>query len=153
MSQTINRRDLIKSAMAASVAIGATVSAKSAMAGDDEHKHKHHSKNKNEHAIKTALACLKDGQACVDHCFTLLKDGDTSIAKCAETVTEMLVMCDGLSKMASYRSPHLKDFAKVCAAVCKDCKKECEKHSDKHAECKQCAESCGDCIDACENIA
>ncbi len=151
MSQTINRRNLIKSAMAASVAIGAAVSSKTAMASED--KHKHHMKNKNEDVIDAALTCLKDGQACVDHCFELLKDGDTSIAKCAETVTEMLVMCDGLAKMASYRSPHLKDFAKVCAAVCEDCKKECEKHADKHAECKKCAESCGDCIEACKNIA
>jgi len=154
MPQTLNRRDLIKSAMAASVLVGATVSAKSAIAADDKHDHHaHHAKNKNMHVVDSALTCLKDGQACLDHCFILLKDGDTSIAKCAETVTEMLVMCDGLAKMASYRSPHLKDFAKVCAAVCKDCQDECEKHSDDHVECKQCAKSCADCIDACENIA
>ncbi len=151
MPQTINRRDLIKNAMAASVAIGATVSATSAISSED--RHKHHSKNKNQDIIDTALICLKDGQACLDHCFELLKDGDTNIAKCAESVTEMLVMCDGLSKMASYRSPHLKDFAEVCAAVCKDCQKECEKHADKHVECKKCAESCADCIDACKEVA
>ena len=96
---------------------------------------------------------MKDGQACLDHCFTLLKDGDKKMADCAESVTEMLVMCDGLAKMASYRSPHLKDFAKVCAAVCKDCQDECEKHSEKHVECKQCADSCADCIKACDDIA
>ncbi len=74
------------------------------------------------------------------------------MAKCAETVTEMLVLCDGLSKMASYQSSHLKKLAKVCVAVCKDCKYECEKRSDKHAACKACEDSCGDCIDACEKI-
>jgi Cys-rich four helix bundle protein (predicted Tat secretion target) len=85
---------------------------------------------------------MKDGQACLDHCFTLLEDGDKEMARCAESVTEMRVMCDSLAKMACYRSPHLKDFAKVCAAVCKDCEDEC----------KACADSCGDCIDACEKI-
>ena len=151
MPQTINRRNLIKTAMLASATIGASVTATTAMA--EKSKHEHHAKNKNEKVVDTALACLKDGQACVDHCFELLKGGDTEIARCAETVTEMLVMCDGLTKMASYRSPHLKAFAKVCVAVCEDCKKECEKHADKHAECKACADSCGDCIDACKDIA
>lgn len=153
MPETLNRRDLIKSAMLASAAIGATVSAKSVIAGDDKHDHHaHHAKNKNTKVVDTALVCLKDGQACLDHCFILLKDGDTSMAKCAETVTEMLVMCDALAKMASYQSPHLKAFAKVCAAVCEDCKDECDEHADDHVECKQCSESCEDCIKACENI-
>lgn len=153
MPQTMNRRNLIKNAMVASAAIGATLSAQAVSASEKKHDHSSHTKNKNDHVIDAALSCLKDGQACVDHCFELLKSGNTSIAKCAETVTEMLVMCDGLAKMASYRSTHLKAFAKVCAAVCEDCKKECEKHADKHAECKKCADSCGDCIDACKNIA
>ena len=154
MSQTLNRRDLIKGALAASAIAGSALSAKSAVAADDKNDHHaHHAKNKNENVVDTALVCMKDGQACLDHCFILLKDGDKEMASCAESVTEMLVMCDGLAKMASYRSPHLKDFAKVCAAVCKDCQDECEKHSDKHVECKQCADSCADCIKACDNIA
>ena len=154
MSQTLNRRDLIKGALAASAVAGSALSAKHAIAADDKNDHHaHHAKNKNENVVDTALTCLKDGQACLDHCFILLKDGDKEMARCAETVTEMLVMCDSLAKMASYRSPHLKDFAKVCAAVCKDCQDECEKHSDKHVECKQCEDSCKECIDACKNIA
>lgn len=154
MSQTLNRRQLIKGAVAASAVMGAALSTKSAIAGDDKHDHHaHHAKNKNKNVVEAALECQEDGQACLDHCFILLKDGDTSIAKCAETVTEMLVMCEALAKMASYQSSHLKDFAKVCAAVCKDCKDECEEHSDKHVECKECAESCEECIKACENIA
>lgn len=156
MSDTISRRNLLKSAIATgatSAAIAATLTTKTANAGDKDHSHHKHHANKNKKVIETALTCLKDGQACLDHCFVLLKDGDNEMARCAETVTEMLVMCDGLSKMASYRSPHLKDFAKVCAAVCKDCQDECKKHSDKHAECKACEESCADCIEACDNIA
>jgi Cys-rich four helix bundle protein (predicted Tat secretion target) len=151
MPQTLKRRDLIKSAMLASAAISTTLAAQSVTAEEKGH-HQHHSENKNKQVIDTALTCLQDGQACLDHCFILLKDGDTEMAKCAETVTEMLVLCDGLSKMASYRSSHLKEFAKVCAAVCQDCKDECKKHSDNHAACKACEDSCGDCIDACKKI-
>lgn len=150
MPQTINRRDLIKGAIATSAAISAAVASTSVKAKSDGHHH--HSENPNEDLIEAALECSKDGQACVDHCFTLLKKGDKEMASCAESVTEMLVMCDGLAKMASYRSPHLKEYAKVCASVCKDCQDECEKHADKHAECKACAESCEDCIKACENV-
>ena len=151
MSQTFNRRDLIKNAVVASTVVGATLSAKSSLAS--ESKHHHHAENKNQTAIDAALHCVKSGQLCMDHCIELFKNGDTSVAKCADTVNEMLAMCTALSQMAAYRSSHLKDFAKVCAAVCEDCKKECEKHSDKHVECKDCADSCGDCIDACKNIA
>lgn len=153
MSQTLNRRELIKGAIATGAAIGTTLSATSSMAKSDEHAHhKHHAKNPNKAVIDSALTCSKDGQACLDHCFVLLKDGDKEMASCAESVTQMLVMVDSLSKMASYQSPHLKEFAKVCAKVCKDCEDECDKHADKHAECKQCAESCADCIKACDNI-
>ena len=150
MTQTINRRDLIKGAVVASAAIGAAIASSSTAAKSGEHQH--HSKNPNEELIETALDCMKDGQACLDHCFVLLKDGDKEMASCAESVNEMLVMVNGLAKMAAYRSPHLKEFAKVCAKVCKDCQDECEKHSDKHAECKACEESCADCIKACEDV-
>ena len=153
MSQRINRRYLIKGIVATGAALGTTLAATSASAKSDGHSgHKHHSKNPYEDLIESAMTCSKDGQACLDHCFVLLKDGDSEIAQCAEIVTEMLVMVDALAKMASYRSSRLKEFAKVCAAVCKDCQDECEKHADKHAECKVCAESCEDCIKACDKI-
>ena len=154
MPETLNRRDLIKGALAASAAIGTMAAATSSFAKEDDHEghHMHHAKNPNTAAIDTALSCMKEGQACLDHCFVLLKDGNKEMAACAESVTEMLVMCEGLAKMASYRSPHLKEYAKVCIAVCEDCEDECKKHSDKHVECKKCEESCADCIEACKNI-
>lgn len=152
MSETLNRRDMIKGAVLASAALGTTISATAVKASDDSHQHHHHHEhNKNKHVVKAAMKCLADGQACLDHCFQLFADGDTSVAKCAESVTEMISMVTALHQMASYRSTHLKSLAKVCAAVCKDCQKECEKH-DEHVECKACAESCKDCIEACESI-
>ena len=60
-----------------------------------------------------------------------LKDGDTVMEKRAGTVTEVLVLSDGLSKMASYQSSHLKEFSKAYAVVCKDCKDEGEGEGEK----------------------
>ena len=140
------RRDLLKGAVAAS----AVMASGTALASSKDHSHH---QNSNLGVVDTALDCVKNGQVCLDHCIDLFKQGDTSVADCADKVTEMLAMCTALSQMASYQSKHLAAFAKVCAAVCKDCKKACDKHADKHQACKACAESCEDCIKACENIA
>lgn len=145
-----SRRDLLKGAVAASAAIATGVSG-TVLAGSN-HDHMNHG-NPNAALVDTSLDCLKTGQACLDHCIQLFKQGDTSVADCADKVNEMLAMCTALSKMASYNSSHLAEVAKVCAAVCKDCKKACEKHAKKHKACKECAASCEDCIKACEKIA
>lgn len=143
------RRDLLKGAVVATAAM-ATGASSSVIGASNEHMH--HG-NPNTALVDTALDCLKTGQACLDHCIDLFKMGDTSVADCADKVTEMLAMCNALSQMASYQSKHLAAVAKVCAAVCKDCKKACDKHADKHEACKACAKSCEDCIEACEKIA
>ncbi len=143
------RRDLLKGAVVATAAM-ATGASSSVMGSS--HEHMHHG-NPNTGLVDTALDCVKTGQACLDHCIDLFKMGDTSVADCADKVTEMLAMCNALSQMASYQSKHLAAVAKVCAAVCKDCKKACDKHADKHEACKACAESCEECIKACEKIA
>ena len=141
------RRNLLigATAMTAALATGTTFAASG-------HKH-HHASNRNTGLIDTALDCIKSGQACNDHCIELVKSGDTSIADCMSSVSEMLAACTALSQMASYQSKHLAALAKVCIAVCEDCEKECSKHEKKHAECKACAESCRDCIKACEKVA
>lgn len=115
--------------------------------------HMHHNMNSNTGLIDTALDCVKTGQACNDHCIELVKSGDTSIAECMSTVSEMLAACTALSQMASYQSRHLPAIAKVCIAVCEDCEKECRKHAKKHTACKACADACLDCIKACEKAA
>ena len=114
--------------------------------------HSHHA-NRDTGLVDAALDCVKTGQACNDHCLALVKSGDTSIADCMVTVTEMLASCTALSQLASTRSDHLAAMAKVCMAICEDCEKECRKHADKHVECKACAKSCRDCIKACKKVA
>ncbi len=117
-----------------------------------DHEHMHQGKNPHQAVIDTALKCLASGQACLDHCMELFKQGDTSVADCADSVNEMLAMCTALSQMASYRSSHLLAMARVCADVCRDCEKACRKHEKKHAQCRACANDCADCIKACEAI-
>ena len=149
MSEKISmgRRELL----AGATAVVAMASSNMAFAEMDHSAH-HHTSNPYEGAVDAALDCLKNGQACLDHCMILFKKGDNSVAACADTVNEMLAMCSTLSKLASYQSTHLKAFAKVCIASCKDCRKECRKHEDKHAECKACADSCKNCIEQCEKL-
>lgn len=132
-------------------ALTASLAAGSILADDDEH-HAKHSSVENS-LVQAAWNCIKTGQACIEHCIGLFKQGDTSTAVCMETATEMLAMCTALSQMASYHSVHLIALAKVCAAVCKDCEQECRKHEQKHAACKDCAESCANCKAECEKVA
>ncbi len=138
------RRGLLMGAAAVGVAM-----AGNALAAMHEH---HHGPAADPAVIDAALDCVTKGNACLVHCIELVKNGDTSIARCLETVSDMLPMCDTLAKLATSGSPHLDDLARVCIAVCEDCEKECRKHEKKHAECRACAESCAACIEACRKL-
>jgi Cys-rich four helix bundle protein (predicted Tat secretion target) len=97
-----------------------------------------------------ALACIKAGEECLDHCVRQLSTGDKMMAECAGTVRAMLPMCHAVVELARLDSPHLKAAAAVCAKACRDCEAACKKHSGHHAECKACMESCARCATACE---
>jgi Cys-rich four helix bundle protein (predicted Tat secretion target) len=99
--------------------------------------------------IDSAFACLQLGQACQQHCLTLLSKGDTSLAECASTIAAMLPLCAALAVQDSAR---LKALALVCAEVCRDCEKACRKHEGHHAICKQCADSCAACAGQCDKV-
>lgn len=116
----------------------------------DHSAHHHHADPKRQGIIDAALECVKNGEACSQHCIELFKEGDTSVAACADAVQEMLASCNALAKLAAHNSRHLKAFVEACIGVCEDCEKECREHEDKHAECKACADSCANCIDACK---
>ena len=108
---SMGRRELLTGA----TAVVAMASSNMAFAEMDHSAHQHAS-NPFEATVDTALDCLKNGQACLDHCMILFRKGDNSVAACADSVNEMLAMCSTLSKLASYQSAHLKAFAKVCIA-------------------------------------
>lgn len=102
--------------------------------------------------VETALACVGKGEICLNHCFSLLGAGDTSLKNCVRTVSAMIPACGALARFAALDAPRLKDLAKLCIDVCTDCETECRKHQDHHAECKACAESCAECIRACKAL-
>ncbi len=141
MSESISRRNLLIGAGA--LAAGAGVMASTV----------HNHDMGSESLIDAAFDCLKQGQACVDHCLEEFKTGDTSLAACADMVQEMLAVCNATAQFASFKSQHLKALATVCAEVCKDCEKECNKHADTHTSCKACADACNICIKECQKIA
>jgi Cys-rich four helix bundle protein (predicted Tat secretion target) len=146
--ETKSRRNLLKGLVAASavMATGPVLSAQ------DHSHHAHHQMSKiNKALVDIANECAQHGDECIDHCIELFKSGDTSVAKCAETVNEMIVMCNALAKMGTYQSEQLVAVAKICIDVCQVCADECSKHS-KHPQCKACEESCLECIEECKKI-
>jgi Cys-rich four helix bundle protein (predicted Tat secretion target) len=101
--------------------------------------------------IASAFACIQMGQACQQHCLTMLSKGDTSLAECAATIAAMLPTCEAVAELAVQGSPRLKAMAVVCALLCRDCEKACRKH-ESHALCKQCAEACAACAAHCDKV-
>jgi len=147
-----SRRDVLLGA-----AVATTLVTGSAFASSEHDHHAGHTmmepSNRDTSLMDAALHCVKSGEICNDHCIELVKKGDTSIAECLASVSDMLATCSGLSRLAANESAHLAAFAKVCIAVCKDCEKACAKHENHHAECRACAQSCRECIKACEKVA
>jgi Cys-rich four helix bundle protein (predicted Tat secretion target) len=98
-----------------------------------------------------ALMGMMTGEACIRHCLSQFKAGDTSLAECADAVEQMIAMSDATFRLASLDSPHIVIVAQACMEVCASCEKECLKHAD-HAQCKTSAAACADCIAECKKI-
>lgn len=146
---SVSRREVLMGAVAATVSMAAT----QVFAGmDHEHGHGKHGKAPNQDLIDAAMECMKKSQACVEHCISLFKEGDTSLAECLDKVNETEAMCAALAKMAASDSTYLPEVAAVCRKVCLACEKECRKH-EKHAACKACADACKECADECKKVA
>ena len=79
--------------------------------------------------------------------------GGTLEAACAQSVNQLLAICDALQKVAIQQGSALKDLARLAAKTCDECEKACRKHADKHAECKACADACADCVKECKAVA
>ncbi len=143
-----SRRNLLKGLVAGSAALAAgSVMAKA----DHSHHHHHQMKPLNKALIDIANECAQHGDECIAHCLEMFTMGDTTLAKCAQTVNEMVIMCRALAKMASYQSEQVKALAPIVIDVCQICADECGKH-DKHQQCKACAQSCLDCIKELKKI-
>jgi Cys-rich four helix bundle protein (predicted Tat secretion target) len=86
--------------------------------------------------------CARIGQICMQHCISLLSKGDTSMAACAQTVHEMLAVCEGTRVLALAGSAHLGQAAALCKSICESCEAACNVHAGHHKECGDCAAAC-----------
>ncbi|MBF0628208.1 MAG: four-helix bundle copper-binding protein [Magnetococcales bacterium] len=148
-NNTLNRRQLLTAGGAATLM--ATL-ATGSFADEKTHAEHHHAAAPNAAIVKAALDCLEKGEACLAHCLTLFQSGDTSLAACAVSVSEMLPVSRALLQLASLNSRHLTRLAAVCIEVCRACETECRKHAEKHAACHAMAESCAACVKACQTL-
>jgi Cys-rich four helix bundle protein (predicted Tat secretion target) len=89
-----------------------------------------------------AASCVQTGDACISHCLSSFSAGDTKLAACARSVTEMVPVCQTLGRLAELESAHLRSYAAVCREVCDACEQECRKHEKDHAICKECGDAC-----------
>jgi Cys-rich four helix bundle protein (predicted Tat secretion target) len=106
-----------------------------------------------EELAKLSAECTRVGQICMQHCITQLAQGDTSMGPCAQTVSEMLAVCQGTQVLALAGSMHLKQAAALCQAVCESCEAACQIHAGHHAECGNCAAACKATIAAAAALA
>jgi Cys-rich four helix bundle protein (predicted Tat secretion target) len=139
LEAAMNRRDVLMGAGALALAAVAKAAPKDKPA--EAHRHE----GAMSPLVDASAECLKKGEACQQHCFTLLGGGDTSMASCAESVRDMLASVRSVFTLASAGSKHTRVVAKACAELCKDCEAECRKHADKH-------QPCHDCMDACARM-
>lgn len=133
------------------MALSAAASAVAAEAPADAHAHHHHA-GAYPAVAATAGDCVKYGQVCIDHCLSLLGNGDKSLAGCARSVQQMLPLCTALQQLAVQRSAYLPALAKVALQACQDCEKECRKHEKQHTQCLDCANACAACAKECERL-
>lgn len=145
----MNRRELLLGAAAmAAVATSGRVFA----AEHDAHEHHHEMGARNNSLIAAASDCVLKAQICLQHCLVLLGQGDTSMAACAKSATQVEAVCGALQKLAAAEAKNLPQMAKLAMDVCKACEEECKK-TEKHPECKACMEACAACYRECKKIA
>jgi Cys-rich four helix bundle protein (predicted Tat secretion target) len=97
----------------------------------------------------SAEKCVGTGEACLDHCISMMSTGDTSMAACAKSVREMLLVCRPLAQAARQGSKRTAAIAKLALDACNECMEECRKHSA--APCKACLSACEDCAKHCKS--
>jgi Cys-rich four helix bundle protein (predicted Tat secretion target) len=152
----MERRDILLGALSLS-ALAATTKAfaedhsahMQAMGMDGMH---HHSSARKDKLIAVAADCVAKANICLQHCLVLLGQGQTNMAECAKSSSQVIALCTALEQLAAAESQYLSQLAKVAMAACKDCAEECKK-TESHPECKACKEACEVCYKECQKIA
>ncbi len=152
---SISRRALLAGTAALAVGASATLAKAASHEGHGDHAHGHahdHAANGgNQALVRAAGDCRIAGEICQAHCQKMLATGDTSLAACSASVSDMMASCSSLMQLAASDSKHLPGMAKICSQILEDCKAECEKHGE-HEECKACAKACEGCLKECKKV-
>ena len=152
----VSRRGMLSGAVGVAGALLAGRAVAAEEKGGHEHGGKHYTpgvRNKKHADLVAAVnTCTAKGEACLSHCMETFREGDTTMAECADSVQQMLPVCRAMSSLGVYDSPHLKDLARACMGVCTDCEKVCREHAEHQKECKECADACADVIDRCKKL-
>lgn len=143
----MNRREMLMGAAAAA----ATLTASRTFAADHGHVHHHHGDTPNHALIDAAADCVVKAQACLSHCLVSLGKGESELAACANSASQVEAVCATLQKLAALNSKRLAAYAKAAMEVCKDCEEECKK-TEKHPECKACMDACAACYKECKKL-
>lgn len=98
--------------------------------------------------LSAVAGCINAGNICMDHCLTMFSAGNTSLAQCAESVNQMLAICQATGVIGASQSRYRAQMVQLCSAICTDCEKECRKHEKEHAICKACADACAAVVKA-----
>ena len=145
----MNRREMLLGGMALA---GAALVGSAQAAEHDHGMHEHHHAAGSAALAASAADCVLKGEACLSHCLVLLGEGDKAMAECAQSVNQMLAVCNALQQLASQNSKQTARMAGIAMDACQQCEDICKKHA-KHAECKACGESCAACYLECKKIA
>jgi Cys-rich four helix bundle protein (predicted Tat secretion target) len=149
----MDRRELMKTGLALSLAAAGTAMAQADKSkGAEHHEHHDHGGGKYAALMNASSDCGHIGQVCIAHCFVVLGQGEKEMAACAASVSELLAACDALMKLAAHNSKYVPKMAALVQTVCMDCEKECRKHEKKHQQCKDCADACAACAKECKKV-
>lgn len=92
--------------------------------------------------VAALLSCDSAAETCLTHCITLLGQGDTSMAGCADSVRDMLAVCRATRTLMQNKSALAGRQLVVCRDACAACRARCQLHAAHHAQCAACAAAC-----------
>jgi Cys-rich four helix bundle protein (predicted Tat secretion target) len=106
---------------------------------------------------EVSSTCTLKGDLCVQMCEEQLAQGNAEFVNCLISVSQMVVICGAVTKLATMKSVRLSETLDACLAACKACKESCEEHKahwkhGMHLECKVCAENCDKMITAVNKL-
>jgi len=102
-----------------------------------------------ESLVASSLAlCSATATQCLSFCIESLAAGDTSMAECARSVRDVMVLCEASKELIYARSPNTRALLTLCRQVCANCQKTCEVHAMHHSICRACAQACETAVNA-----